>query len=85
MGCCDFDKHWIFSILGLSMSGLELVLSACYNFHLIGFALSIILMICSALYIYFTLKDARQRSASKASVNRSMNETLENENNALVR
>ncbi len=83
MGCCDFDKHWIFSILGLSMSAFELVLASVYNFHLIGFVFATILMICSGLYIYFTLKDFRQRKESKAT-NASMNESRE-VNSELIR
>lgn len=71
MACCNFDKHWIFCIAGLSISALELVLASVYNFHMIGFALAVILMICSSLYIYFTLKDARARTKSAPSVNNS--------------
>ncbi len=85
MGCCNFDKHWIFSIVGLSMSGLELILASVYNFHLIGFALSSILMICSGLYIYFTLKDFREHKKSKAPSTSSSMNNESNESSGLVR
>lgn len=60
--CCKCDKHIAISIVGLTLSFWEIILASVYNFHLIGFGFSAIGIVCSGLYLYFNLKDLKQRS-----------------------
>ena len=65
--CCKCDKHIAISITGISLSCFEFTLAAIYNYDYIGSGLAIIGIICSGLYLYFNLKDLRQRSESTMS------------------
>ena len=61
-GCCCFAwTKWV-TIMGLAFCAVELILSAVYNFHIFGFSLSVVGALCSAVYLYFILKDAREQS-----------------------
>ena len=58
--CCKgHDAHLVFSIVGLSISFSELVLACVYNYHMCGFALSIIGIISSGLYLYAKIRDKK--------------------------
>ncbi len=57
--CCSADKHITVAIVGLSLSCIEFILASIYNFHFIGFGLSLICIICSGLYLYFNYKDKK--------------------------
>ena len=57
--CCNANKHITVSIVGLSLACYEFILASVYNFHTIGFGLSLICIICSSLYLYFTYKDMK--------------------------
>ena len=55
--CFSCNRHITVSIVGLSLSFFELILASIYNFHMIGFGLSIIGIITSGLYLHFNIKD----------------------------
>jgi len=56
--CCGFKSniHTIISVFGLSISILEFICAAVYNFHFLGFSMAIIGIVCSGLYLSFNLK-----------------------------
>ena len=54
--CCDKMTHTVISIIGLSLSLLELIVAGIYNFSFIGFGLAIIGVITSGLYLWFNIK-----------------------------
>ena len=53
--CCD--AHKTISIIGLTFSFCELILASVYNFHTIGFTLSIAGIITSGLYLHLSLRE----------------------------
>ena len=69
--CCirGCNKHFPVSIVGLSLSLFELILASVYNFHMIGFGMSIIGIITSGLYLHFSIKDERAKQASRDQIN----------------
>ena len=63
MCCCckkyKCDKHVLISCTGLSLSIFEMILASSYNFHEIGFGLSIVGIVVSSLYLHLYLKQQR--------------------------
>lgn len=58
--CAGRNWHMVFSIVGLSISFTELILASVYNFHICGFALSIIGIFSSGLYLYLNIREKKQ-------------------------
>ena len=63
MRCCPCCKplclkltHTVISIIGITLSVIELILAGVYNFTFIGFGLSIIGIITSGFYLWFNIK-----------------------------
>ena len=57
--CCGFKSniHLVMSIFGLSISILEIFLSAVYNFHKLGFGMALMGLVASAVYLASFLKE----------------------------
>jgi len=60
--------QWV-SIVGLSLSFFELILASVYNFHMLGFGLSIIGILTSGLYLHFAIKDQRVADSATNQIN----------------
>jgi len=72
MKCCCFNpanKHTVISIVGLSISFTELILASIYNFHAMGFAMSVIGLLTSSLYIYGNFRALQQHGSNMRSTN----------------
>ena len=80
MGCknCCNGHTWV-SITGLSLSFFELILASIYNFHMIGFGLSIIGIITSGLYLHFAIRDKRELDSAN-STNQALSPTSTDSN-----
>ena len=66
--CFNCNKHIATSIVGLSFSFFEIILACVYNFHFIGFGLSLIGIITSCLYLHFNIKDQKARHGSHSGI-----------------
>mmetsp|Transcript_11870 Transcript_11870/g.15105 ORF Transcript_11870/g.15105 Transcript_11870/m.15105 type:complete len:96 (+) Transcript_11870:42-329(+) len=59
--CTGKNPHIVFSIVGLSISTTAIILASVYNFHSCGFALDLIGLLSSALYLYLSFRELRQQ------------------------
>ena len=76
--CISCNKHIVISIVGLSLSFLELILASIYNVHMIGLGMSIIGIITSGLYLHFNIKDQKARRGNISQENIILNGDSEN-------